>query len=122
MKDKIVIIDDDVQMVEILKEVLTENGYKVFPFTDPQKVTDDIRKILPSLIMLDIHMPVKNGIEVLKEIKKDPVLKKIPVIMLTVEASPSEIELSLLHGANTYILKPAKKEDILNIVKNILSV
>lgn len=72
--------------------------------------------------MLDIHMPHKSGIDLLKEIKTDAVLKKIPVVMLSVDGNPSEIHMSMLYGANTYILKPAKTEDILNVIRSILLV
>ncbi|MEF3279454.1 MAG: response regulator [Elusimicrobiota bacterium] len=122
MENKIAIIDDDVDMLAVLDNVLKSNGYEVRCYNDPQYVVAKIREYLPSLIMLDMHMPKKSGIDVLKEIKADAVLKKIPVIMLTVEGNPSEIHLSMLYGANTYILKPAKTEEVLNIIKNILVV
>lgn len=122
MENKIAIVDDNESILMSIESVLKDNGYDVRCYSDPLGVVEKIREYLPSLIMLDIHMPGKNGIELLKEIKGDSVLKKIPVVMLTVEGSPSEIQLSMLYGANTYILKPAKKDDILNVVKNILIV
>jgi len=122
MKNKIAIVDDDENMLELLSSVLTERGYEVSCYNESLQALGKMREYLPSLIMLDIHMPKKNGIELLKEIKSDSVLKKIPVVMLTVEGNPSEIEMSMLYGANTYILKPAKKEDILNIVEGIFAV
>ncbi|MBP7795856.1 MAG: response regulator [Elusimicrobiales bacterium] len=122
MENKIAIVDDNESILASIESILKDNGYDVKCYNDPLGVVEKIREYLPSLIMLDIHMPGKNGIELLKEIKGDSVLKKIPVVMLTVEGSPSEIQLSMLYGANTYILKPAKKDDILNVVKNILIV
>lgn len=122
MKNKIAIIDDDQSMLELLETILKDKGYDVMCYNESVGAIDKLREYLPSLIMLDIHMPKKNGIELLKDIKSDAVLKKIPVVMLTVEGNPSEIELSMLYGANTYILKPASKEDILNIIENILIV
>ena len=122
MKNRITIVDDDQSMLELLETILKDKGYEVDCYNESVGAVDKMRERLPSLIMLDIHMPKKNGIELLKDIKSDSVLKKIPVVMLTVEGNPSEIEMSMLYGANTYILKPASKEDILNIVENILIV
>lgn len=120
MEHKILIADDDIEMLNLLSEILSSVNYKVVKAEDGVKALEEARKELPSLIMLDIHMPNKNGIQTLKEIKSDPLLKNIPVIMLTVEGSPSDIQHCMIYGANTYITKPAKKDDILKTVRNQL--
>lgn len=120
MEHKILIADDDCEMLELLSEILTCQGYLVIIAHDGQEALIKAKKDLPSLIMLDIHMPNKNGIQTLKEIKSDPMLKNIPVIMLTVEGSPSDIQHCMIYGANTYITKPAKKEDVLKTVRSQL--
>lgn len=120
MEHKILIADDDIEMLNLLSEILSSENYKVLKAEDGVKALEEARKELPSLIMLDIHMPNKNGIQTLKEIKSDPLLKNIPVIMLTVEGSPSDIQHCMIYGANTYITKPAKKDDILKTVRNQL--
>lgn len=122
MNNKIAVIDDDVEILSLIENILSDNGYDVKTYSEPSGIIQELREYLPSLILLDIHMPSRSGIDVLKEIKKDPVLKKIPVVMLTVEGSLSEIQTSLLYGANTYILKPAQSKDILEIVRNLLVV
>ncbi|MCX7641918.1 MAG: response regulator [Elusimicrobiales bacterium] len=122
MNNKIAVIDDDIGILNIIESILSSNGYDVRTYSEIVGIVEELRQYLPSLILLDIHMPSKSGIDVLKEIKKDPVLKKIPVVMLTVDGNPSEIQMSILYGANTYILKPAKEKDILEIVRNLLVV
>ncbi len=122
MNNRIAIVDDDIAILELIENILKNNGYDTRAYSDNSSIIEELRSYLPSLILLDIHMPSKSGIEVLKEIKKDPVLKKIPVVMLTVDGSISEIQMSMLYGANTYILKPAKEKDILDVVRNLLVV
>ncbi len=122
MNNRIAIIDDDIAILELIENILKNNGYDTRAYNDNNNIIEELRSYLPSLILLDIHMPSKNGIEVLKEIKKDPVLKKIPVVMLTVDGSISEIQMSMLYGANTYILKPANEKDILDVVRSLLVV
>jgi chemotaxis family two-component system response regulator Rcp1 len=73
----------------------------------------------PDLILLDLNLPKKNGREVLEEIKKSPVLKSIPVVILTTSASEADILRSYLLHANCYITKPVDLEGFLNVVKSI---
>lgn len=74
---------------------------------------------LPDLILLDINLPRKNGIEVLKHIKNTHVLRHIPVIMLTTSSSESDISRSYDNHANCYITKPSDISDFTHIMKVI---
>lgn len=73
----------------------------------------------PDLILLDLNLPKKNGYEVLKEIKKDPSLKRIPVVILTVSKDEEDILKSYNLHANCYITKPVDLDQFINIVKSI---
>jgi DNA-binding response OmpR family regulator len=73
----------------------------------------------PDLILLDLNLPKKNGREVLEEIKESPVLKCIPVVILTTSASEADILRSYFLHANCYITKPVNLEGFLNVVKSI---
>ncbi|MEI6520893.1 MAG: response regulator [bacterium] len=70
----------------------------------------------PGLVMLDINMPKKNGLEVLEEIKNDPDLKQIPVIMLTVSVREEDVIRAYSSGANTYVRKPVKFDEFRQII------
>jgi CheY-like chemotaxis protein len=74
---------------------------------------------LPDLLMLDINLPKKNGLEVLKYIKENENLKHIPVIMLTTSSSERDINSSYSNYANCYITKPVEVNDFLNVVSTI---
>ena len=73
----------------------------------------------PDLILLDINIPILNGHEVLKVIKQDAELKKIPVIMLTTSSSTRDINLSYENYANSYVTKPIEMEDFLQAILKI---
>ena len=72
----------------------------------------------PGLILLDLNMPRKNGKEVLREIKADPLLREIPVIVLTTSSSPDDISRCYQHGANAYVTKPGSYAALLDMVRN----
>ena len=70
----------------------------------------------PDIILLDINLPIKNGIEVLMELKSDKTTKHIPIIMLTTSSSESDILKSYNHHANAYITKPVDVSDFLEAI------
>ncbi|PIS47182.1 MAG: two-component system response regulator [Elusimicrobia bacterium CG08_land_8_20_14_0_20_51_18] len=120
MTHRILLADDDAVMLDLVSSMLKNEGYEVLEAENGKEAVELASRMLPSLIMLDMHMPEKNGLETLKEMKKNKLLRNVPVVMLTVEGSPSEIELCMVNGANTYITKPAKKEEIIKVVKDLL--
>ena len=116
----ILIADDDHEMRESLASLLGAAGYKVIEAENGADAVEMARKKLPSLIMLDIHMPRLDGLKACKAIKSNRVTKPIPIVMLTVEGSIEEIREAIGYGASTYITKPSSKEEILKVVKSIL--
>ena len=73
----------------------------------------------PDLILLDLNLPKKLGIEVLSAIKRDDALKPIPVLIYSSSSAPSDVEAAYASGANSYIRKPRQLEDIYDIVQTV---
>ncbi|HNW44578.1 MAG TPA: response regulator [Elusimicrobiales bacterium] len=121
LHNKILIADDDADMLELLRNMLEREGYSVITAENGQEAVDLARKELPALVMLDIHMPVMDGLQACKQIKEDQVSKNIPVLMLTVEGSINEIQTAIGYGARTYITKPSSRVEIIKVVKSILA-
>ncbi len=119
--NRILIADDDPEMVDALSLLLEEEGFSLIKVENGVEAVKAAAKEFPALIMMDIHMPKMNGLEACKEIKANPVTKSIPIVMLTVEGSLPEIRQAIDLGAKTYITKASTKEEILNVVKSILS-
>lgn len=117
---KILIIEDDESIAEVIEGFLGAHQFKTSWAADGVNGLRMAREGKPSAIILDRQMPGMNGHEVLRELKADPALAKIPVIMLTAENRRSEIEESIKLGALGYIVKPFKPEEIVERVKKIL--
>ena len=94
------------------------NGVELISYLDSCKVSGD-HNDLPSLIILDLNMPKKDGREVLKEIKDHPVYKIIPVIIFTTTKNEMEVRRCYELGANSYIVKPVSFDGLLNIIREI---
>lgn len=78
---------------------------------------DDIRYPMPGLILLDLNMPRKDGREALREIKADPELRKIPVVVLTTSKAGEDVNASYLAGANSFITKPVSFSALIDVVQ-----
>lgn len=96
---------------------VTRNGQEALDYLYKRGDFTQVKK--PDLILLDINIPVFNGHEVLKKIKSDPVLKKIPVIMLTTSSNEKDIEKAYENHANSYVRKPLNMEDFLKAILKI---
>jgi len=101
----ILIVEDEEFLVRALKDNLISEGYSVSVAMDGEAAFDELKKKKPSLILLDLLLPKKNGFDVLKDLKKDPELQLIPVVILSNLGEDSEIKKALELGANDYFVK-----------------
>ena len=124
-KAKILLVDDDIDFVESTKTVLESKPYEVIVAHEGDEGLRKAREENPDLIILDVIMPVKDGFTAAEHLKKDPQLKKIPVIMLTAFSSKGqETSIPVSRGftleAEDYIEKPISPEALLAKVEKYL--
>jgi CheY-like chemotaxis protein len=96
---------------------VAKNGQEALDFLFQRGAFTDAKR--PDLVLLDINIPLFNGLEVLQQIKSDPNLKKIPVIMLTTSSNQRDIDKAYENHCNSYVKKPLEIGDFLNVVKKI---
>ncbi len=100
---KILIIEDDFELSNELKILLDNNGYQGIILQDSQNALENIIKINPDLILLDIKLPYLNGQQLLKQLRKN---SNVPIIMVTSKDSEIDEILAMSYGADDYITKP----------------
>ena len=105
IKKKILIIEDDKNLVRLLKDALPKNRYEVLLAIDGQEGLSKAKKGKPDLIILDILLPGKSGFDVLEEVKSDSDTKKIPVLILSNLGQEQEIQIGMNLGAADYLIK-----------------
>lgn len=126
----IVVADDDPDDRLLMEEAFEENqlpcslkcvedGVELLDFLNKKGKYEAENSLLPDLILLDINMPRKNGKEALKEIKANPQLRHIPVLMFSTSKSIDEISSTYALGANSFIVKPSSFDGILEVTKTI---
>lgn len=101
----------------ISKMSVVKNGQAAIDFVFKRGEYQDVEK--PDLILLDINLPVKNGLEVLKEIKSDEKTRKIPVIVLTTSVSTRDIDQAYYSYANSYVSKPLEIDEFIHAIHKI---
>lgn len=122
MSAKILIIDDNPVIVELLQRKLGREGYEVLGCVDSERAIDECLAGGPDLIILDILMPGMSGWEVMKELKSNPDTASIPVIISTVKNRPEDMDKGRDLEAADYIAKPYVFSDLLEMVERILGI
>lgn len=105
MTKKILFIEDEPRLQQTLQESFKGEGFEIFSANDGEAGLNLAEEKFPDLIMLDLILPKKNGFDVLKELKSNPRLSDIPVIVLTNLEGAQDIEKALSLGAYTYLVK-----------------
>ncbi len=127
-KPRVLLVEDNPGDIRLTQEALKESTMDVIldVVSDGEQAIDFLMKrnkfsesIRPHVILLDLNLPKKNGIEVLKEIKADDSLKKIPVIVLTTSDADHDISKAYSFHANCYILKPVDFDDFSKVIRLI---
>jgi len=125
---EVLVVEDDLGDVELIKESLkmSKLKIKITHVIDGQECMDYLRKLgvyktaqKPDVILLDLNMPRKDGRQVLAELKSDPLLKKIPVVILTTSDDEADIAKTYELGTNCYVTKPVDFQQIKKIVNEI---
>ena len=117
MANKILVVDDDLNICELLKLYLENDGYVVFTANDGQEAVDMFQNKTPDLVLLDIMLPKKDGWQVCREIRKT---SSAPIIMLTAKGETFDKVLGLELGADDYVVKPFDAKEVMARVKAVL--
>jgi class 3 adenylate cyclase len=118
----LLIVDDNPMNLDILQTRLAVHGYDIVTATDGEEALAVAREKRPDLILLDIMMPKLDGIEVCRELKADPALPFMPVIMVTAKADTKDIVAGLEAGGDEYLTKPLDQAALVARVKSMLRI
>jgi signal transduction histidine kinase/DNA-binding response OmpR family regulator len=122
-KFQILIADDRPDNVTLLSRYIQNEGYSYIIAADGVETLERAREYLPDLILLDVNMPKKDGFAVLEEVRADPALQHIPVIILTAaRIDPMDVQSGFSLGADDYVLKPFDRRELMARIRTKLRV
>jgi len=117
---RVLIIEDDKDIVELVRYNLTNEGFEVTAIADGSSGLASLRKGAPDLLILDLMLPRMPGLEVCKEIRRDSTLNRLPILMLTARGEEADRVVGLEMGADDYVTKPFSPRELVARVKALL--
>jgi len=120
MKNNILLVDDDQDLLAVLELKLSGDGFKVQTALDGESALKKIKKKSPDLVILDVNLPGMNGMEICKTLRSEEQTKNIPILMLTARDEEIDRVLGLEFGADDYVTKPFNTRELVLRIKSIL--
>ena len=121
MSEKILVVDDEQDIRKIVSFLLKNWGYEVLTANNGLEGLELLEKEIPDLILLDVSMPKMTGFQMLEQIRANPRLKDLPVIMLTAHSDTNSIDVSASYGILDYITKPFEPYELRERIDAIIS-
>jgi len=120
-KTQILVVDDEQDLVNLVRYNLQKEGYDVLCAYEGASVVDLVWSRKPALIILDLMLPDRSGVDICREIKSNPQIKAIPIIMLTARSSEEDRVRGFEAGAEDYVVKPFSPKELTLRVKAMLA-
>jgi phosphate regulon transcriptional regulator PhoB len=117
---RVLIIEDDRDIVELVRYNLANEGFQVSAARDGSTGLTQVKKSPPDVLLLDLMLPKLSGLEICKEIRRDPALNRLPILMLTARGEEADRVVGLEIGADDYVTKPFSPRELVARVKALL--
>ncbi len=121
MSKKILIVDDEPNIVISLEFLIKKEGFTVAVAADGEEALAKVTEFSPDLILLDVMMPKKSGFEVCEALRADPQQSGLKIIMLTAKGRDTEMAKGLALGADAYMTKPFSTKDLIARIREVLA-
>lgn len=120
MSETVLVVEDDAQSVQLVKLILTAGGYEVLIAKTGSEGVEKARAHLPDLIVLDLMLSDISGFEVLRQVRSDPLLEHIPVVIVSARAQVTDKQTADELGVDAYLTKPFHRSDLIETMGSLL--
>ena len=117
---KILVVDDDKAATALFQQALMMNQYDVITLNESSKVLETVTQEHPDLVILDLMMPDPDGFKVCRMLRADPIVRRVPIIIVTALNDMDSRLVAIGAGANDYLVKPFHLDTLFNSVENLL--
>lgn len=118
---RVLVADDDPVSARFVASLLEERGYEVVVAGDGEHAVDAARKLRPDLIVCDVVMPYRDGFDVLRSVRAEPILASVPIVIVSMKDREEDIVRGLEAGADDYVVKPFNARELLTRVRKLLN-
>lgn len=120
LKQRVLVVDDDRQIVRLVQSYLEQAGYQVLTAYDGETAVYALRREKPDLVVLDLMLPDRDGLDITRFIRSDDILKNTPILMLTARVDDTDKIVGLELGADDYVTKPFNPREVVARVRALL--
>ena len=117
MPKHLLLIEDEPNIIEAISFILSRDGWSVRAHSDGTNAVETASRLKPDVIILDVMLPGKSGYDILREIREEPDISGIPVLMLTARGQSKDRELAEKAGASRFMTKPFSNADVVEAVR-----
>ena len=121
MAGKVVLVEDERNIIEAIRFLLSRDGWEVKTHSNGQDAVEILRAERPDLVILDVMLPGKSGLDILREIRADAEIGAVPVLMLTARGQVKDREMAERAGASRYMTKPFSNTEMLAVVRELVA-
>jgi DNA-binding response OmpR family regulator len=119
-KPKVLIADDEANIVTALDYLLRHNGYEVAVAGNGEEALAQIEAFLPDVVLMDIMMPLKSGYEVCQRVRERPEWRHIKIVMVSAKGREAEVNKGLSLGADLYVTKPFSSHELIDAINRLI--
>lgn len=120
MAADVLIVEDEPSIMESLDFILRRAGWSIEAVTDGQAALDALRRSRPRVLVLDVMLPKRSGFEVLKQVRADPGLERLPVLILTAKGQAQDRRIAEDLGADAFVTKPYANAEVIGEVRRLM--
>jgi len=120
LRQRVLVVDDDAEIVTFLATLLELEGIESTVATSAASALEKLDHVLPSLVLLDIAMPDRDGLDLCRELKKDPRTRDVPVFVVSARPGKDVVERALAAGAEEFIRKPFENQELIARIRERL--
>lgn len=120
MDKHVLLVEDEVNIIEAIRFLLSREGWKVDTHSDGATAVETIQRLRPTLVILDYMLPGKNGLDILTELREDPDFASLPILMLTARGQMRDREQAEKAGVSRFMTKPFSNTEVITAVRDLV--
>lgn len=120
MGRRVLLIEDEPNIIEAMSFILSRDGWTVHTHADGASAVARVKAVPPDLVILDLMLPGRSGFDILRDLRADPATAAIPVLMLTARGQARDRDLALQLGATAFMAKPFSNAEVIENVRNLV--
>ena len=121
MSRKVLLIEDEPNIIEAIRFLLSRDGWSVHTHANGADAVEKVNRVAPDLLVLDMMLPGRSGMDILRDLRSNPATEGLPVLMLTARGQTRDRDMAEKAGANPFMTKPFSNTEVLEAVRKLLA-